>query len=391
MDAFTEMTLHALHAIVDHVPIATALGGDGSRFAIAHGRGTFTLSVASACAGVNGVVGFFVVGVALLLVVRGPARRKALWLALGLMGIWLLNIVRIVLLFAAGRRFGATVAIDGLHPYIGLALFTAGVMALVAAMPLFRLEWDRVDTAERVGALHTVVRAVPRARYAFAAVCVTAIVLTVANSELRNFELTSDSLGQARLAAFAERPPIVSGVRPQLTSTFDHGRAFFGKDSTWQRFEYTGGQTIVLADVVETSSLGPFNEFTLERCYDFHRFQKLSTETVNLAGGVTADLITWHAASQGTWTALTWVWPVQAGARPRFERVTLLVNAPGYLRDGAAVAAAPVTPVRNLAATLDSALRRNPSKGALNTRMLQTESFIKKFGAALVSAKAMAR
>ena len=100
-------------------------------FSITHHGTTFALSIVSACSGVNGVVGFLLVGSAFAAIVRGPIVRKVLWLAGGMILLWALNLGRITFIFFAGRQWGESVAINVFHPFIGLVLFCVGVIVML--------------------------------------------------------------------------------------------------------------------------------------------------------------------------------------------------------------------------------------------------------------------
>ena len=77
-------------------------GAGGGAFVIRHAGTPFTVSVASACSGVNSLVGFFVVAAFGLYFVRGALSRRLLWLLAGGVLVWCFNVVRIVTILAAG-------------------------------------------------------------------------------------------------------------------------------------------------------------------------------------------------------------------------------------------------------------------------------------------------
>jgi len=65
LDGCTTLTLLGLHAALRLVPVATTgPAGGGSVFEVTHHGHSFPLSVVSACSGVNGIVGFLLVGIA---------------------------------------------------------------------------------------------------------------------------------------------------------------------------------------------------------------------------------------------------------------------------------------------------------------------------------------
>src|SRR5262249_25275928 len=135
-----------LTVVLKVIPVAAQVaGGDGSTFTVMHGAQTVTMSVASACSGANGLVGFLLVGVAFLVVVEGSRWGKLLWLATGALLVWILNVGRFRLLCLAAKRGGERAAIAGLHPHVGLVVFTLAVGVMVLLMRRFglRLKFGR--------------------------------------------------------------------------------------------------------------------------------------------------------------------------------------------------------------------------------------------------------
>ena len=118
-----------------------------------HHGSTFALSVVSACSGVNGVVGFLLVGSAFAAIVRGPMVRKMLWLVGGMALLWVINLGRITFIFFAGKEWGEGVAINVFHPFIGLVTFSLGVLVMILLIkPLgMHIEIGEIDPS-RVGA-----------------------------------------------------------------------------------------------------------------------------------------------------------------------------------------------------------------------------------------------
>src|SRR5688572_17861804 len=87
----TDLTVRALTWVSDFVPFALPTGDEGL-FWVTHAGEQFPLSVASACSGVNSLVGFMLVGGALTLVLKGSWWRRAAWLLCGIVVIWVLNL-----------------------------------------------------------------------------------------------------------------------------------------------------------------------------------------------------------------------------------------------------------------------------------------------------------
>ena len=103
LNGFTDLTLLAMQKIAVFTHLAKPAGTlDNTLFVVTHHGSTFALSVVSACSGVNGVVGFLLIGSAFAAIVRGPIVRKMLWLAGGMVRLWAINLGRITFIFFAG-------------------------------------------------------------------------------------------------------------------------------------------------------------------------------------------------------------------------------------------------------------------------------------------------
>ena len=132
LNAFTSATLFGIAHILRFIPVAKPVPSlDNTVYAIVHHGHTFTLSVVSACSGVSSVVGFLLVGAAFAAIVRGPWLRKCLWLVGGMVLLWIINLGRITFIFWAGQHFGEKIAINVLHPFIGLLTFSIGVCIMI--------------------------------------------------------------------------------------------------------------------------------------------------------------------------------------------------------------------------------------------------------------------
>ncbi|HEV3191391.1 MAG TPA: exosortase/archaeosortase family protein, partial [Polyangiaceae bacterium] len=230
LSGFTGSTLSGLNFFIrfDHVAVASPLQGQGI-YVVSHAGRTFPVSVASACSGVNGVVGYLLIAVAFLTVVRGTWLRKFTWLAVGLGSVWLSNVARIFVLLFAGQHWGQSFAIDVLHPFIGLVIFNLVVVGMVLAMRPFGLTMGfarRSPTAS----LH-VSQAVPKVRLAFAIVAGISILGFVANSALRSYDLVLSSLGAPRLVSFSDSPSRPQGWSVVKSDVYTWATPFFGTDS----------------------------------------------------------------------------------------------------------------------------------------------------------------
>jgi exosortase/archaeosortase family protein len=338
----TNLTLSALHAVIRLLPLAVPIPvSDGSLFQLSHGSSTFILSVASACSGVNSVLGFLLVGAAATALVRGPRGLKLLWLILGMALIWSLDVVRIILIFAAADMWGENFAIDVLHPFVGLLFFSLGVLGMILLMPRFRLQLLGPTTVSpstgtppsKVTAPPARVRpqpAVRRARIPLLILAIAATGVAVADVGLGQYQLLSQDLGPPRVQPVTLVDASVPGWALRFVATYDFDKVEFGADSTWDRYLYLPGgasgvsQTVpVTLDVISTSDLGSFSTYTVADCYHFHGYQETDQSTVDLGGGVVANTVVYEVQGGLWWAAVYWEWPVTTASGETYQRIVL--------------------------------------------------------------------
>lgn len=400
--AFTTATVVALQRIVELVPVATSLpGGDGSLFLLPYGEQGFVVSVAAACAGVNGGLGFLLVGGAFTAMLRGGVRRKLAWLLIGVTVTWLMNVGRILTIFVAGGQWGEAFAIDSLHPVIGLVTFSVGVLAMVFALTLFGL---RIGApSERPGAepLRSLRLRLPiplklgvrRPLTAAIIVLIAGTVAAGANMQLPAYERIAHDLGPSRIGAWSLPQAIVTGWSAAQTANYDWSRRYFGADSGWNRYTYLStsnsispaAPTYVTLDVISTSDLGTFSTYGLEACYDFHNYDTLDSRRVDLGAGVVGrSIVYYNPTTKANWTAVYWEWPVVVGGTERYERVILNMIS-------ASEASLPLVPASSgpfAALQLAIAAALGSSAGELtDPAFLRTRDFLVGFGREIVIAR----
>jgi exosortase/archaeosortase family protein len=349
MEAFTTLTIDATRAAVGVIPLARPLdSGDGSLFLVtrepAH---SFVLSVGSACAGINGMVGFLLVAGAALAVFRGSAAAKLGWLCLGLGVIWILDVMRILTIFAAGRAWGESFTAGVVHPLIGILFFNLGLLAMVGVMPLFRLRsdsrrlvraWRLLSTAR--GSLGN--GAVARPARALAVLVLASLLVGFANAQLPEFERVSQVLGPTRIQTSTIAMSPVPGWSLSQVGSYAWVKNYMGADATWRRYNYAprvessifddvGSRVApITLDVISTSDLGALSTHSLEACYRFYSLPVAAAGRVDLGAGVIAKTVTYrNQNTESDWTILYWEWPVKTQQRQFYERVVLYMVDPG--------------------------------------------------------------
>ncbi len=323
-------------------PRPTLVPGDPLFTVFHHGSG-FPLAVVTACSGVDGLVGFFLIGLLFAAMMHGPLIRKSLWLMTGLPLLWSINLGRIMFIFWAGKEWGEKVALDVFHPVIGLVTFSAGVTlwALGHRWAGLRLAPFAIGpgrgarAAARTGALP-----VPAIAAVIVFVLVASIGIGLGDTSLKAYNLVETAVGEPRLTSFLVNPARVPDWKWSYVEQFQNGKPEFGLDSLWYRYMYQPvghdgplrASVPVTADVINASGIGGFNAFTLQDCYNFHGWSEQATVDESLGGGITGQSLSYDSQQYGEWSVLFWIWPVKGTAgnpgATRYERVVL------YVQDG---------------------------------------------------------
>jgi exosortase/archaeosortase family protein len=347
LNAFTTATLLAITKILTVVHVAKPVGGlNNAVFTVVHNGHSFNLSVISACSGVSSVVGFLLVGTAFAFIIRGPLVRKLLWLAGGMLLLWILNLARLTLVFWAGQHFGEHFAIDVLHPYIGLVAFVLGVTAMIlCARPIgLRIGNEGMSRSARrsaagsgpvtdEGLRRRRALPVPHVFLAASLVLVFAIIIGISDVELQSYNLVADVSGSPKVISYIDDPVTPVGWTSRYEATFNWAAPLFGENSIWNRYELNpavGGDlqanTHVVADVIDTPDLQSFAAFGVEQCYQFHGYSLSSVSQVNLAGGITGQTLSYNSRQYGSWSIVYWILPVKRASSTVYERVVLYVQ-----------------------------------------------------------------
>jgi exosortase E/protease (VPEID-CTERM system) len=93
----------------------------------------FAIEIAPACSGYEGIGLILVFLGGFLFMARGRLSfpRVLIVLPIGVVVVWLVNLVRIIALFAVGEYISPTLAVNGFHAFAGWILFCATALALV--------------------------------------------------------------------------------------------------------------------------------------------------------------------------------------------------------------------------------------------------------------------
>ncbi len=391
LDAFTAATLVGIREIIKVIPVAKSVTSpDGTLFVVVHHGVSFPLSVVSACSGVNSVVGFLLIGSAFAAVVHGPIVRKMLWLVGGMLLLWAINLGRITFIFWAGRTWGEHVAIDILHPFIGLVTFSVGVLFLVLLIQPLGMHVKMAPPVgshsirpERSNGTPKASPAVPKVYVAVIVVTVIAIVLGFSNVGLKTYNLVADASGQPKLNAYISAPAAPLGWHTRRIDTFNWAKPLFGDTSIWDRYLLTateGGDlhtsVPVVADVIVTPALDTFAAYGVEACYQFHGYSLRDVAEVNVGGGITGQAMSYTSQTYGSWSIVYWIIPVKLGTQTDYERVVLYVQ--NDKRGVVVPATAKVSGIKDVAGSL----------GPSDLALIQNREFLVAFARELIEVEA---
>ena len=332
MRAFTNVAASAVAAITSVVPLARPAPGDDTLFFVGSGPAAFAVSVGSACSGVNGLVGYLILGGVLLDIGQGPRWGKAVWLAVGLALVWALNVARILAILAVGDWAGETAALGVLHPYAGLILFDLVLLGMLALAGRFGVTMTLPSV--RPGTILRVPTPVHRARYALLVATVAALVIAVGDAGLARYSALAGELGDARIARLDALDAKVAGWQASYVAAYGQAKQFFGAEASWDRVLYSSTGAAVLrssipiyVDVIDTRDASTLTAYGLEACYQFHGYRIEAAADVALPAGVQGQLIDYHDPVHATdWSALWWEWPVADGTGTGFERVVIFAT-----------------------------------------------------------------
>lgn len=333
--AFTEMTSWVVALLAPRLGLATVVpGSEGTAFVVNHGAAPFSLSIGSACSGVNSLLGFFLLAVFALYFIEGLLLRRLAWLAFGALLVWTTNLARILVLFAVGAAFGEHAAIDLLHPVAGLIALNLALVILIRLMPSFHLLWSELDPVHGDSPLAEPAPPGKRASPARLALRVGLLVAATAAFALADGHLAVAARGLTnegvpKIASFQAHPVATPGWTVRRTETIGWASPYYGRHSSWVR--YVLRQTrprpqafTVWLDAVRSPNLGALNAYTLAHCYAFHGFTVDASKRVQLGNGVVGQSFVYSISGDQRWHAVSWEWPVHRAGAVEHERIVLL-------------------------------------------------------------------
>jgi len=295
----------------------------------------FELIISQACAGTSTFIAFALFAVASMAFTRGSLGTRVRWLALGLGLAVCLNFVRIIALLLAAVTFSEHVAIDIVHPTLGLVLFAllvAGMLALVRPMGLEFSRGARGPEPAWVSAGN----GGGRGLVGLGAIAVAgAVVIGTLDAGMQRYSFLQ--LGQGaptvNLATPKELLVPVPGWDLEFVANLNW-TDLFGRNARGDVFSYqdaSGGPGIVVQHIV-TEDKATLDRYPVEQCVLFHYEHIDSIRRVELPWGTTGSLV--RSNNGKLWTsALSWQFPVQVDGVLWHARATLFLDTEEPMRD----------------------------------------------------------
>ncbi len=358
---FADWTNAALAFIVVHLPLGATLGGPQTVVVNPQHMAPVAIQISSACSGANSVIGFALIGGAILTTMRGGRGRKLLWWIIGMVLCFVFNLLRLLSIIALSAMGHSTFALGGYHAVIGLILFAVAVVVMLYALPLLGLH-PKEAIQDRARALTKTVSAqassllttdlstsssrtemaqtptlisgparaprkpgLRRKRIALGLVGVFTAIVALADNGLQPYAAFEDGTGAPTVHVFSTQsgPP---GWQIIETNTYPWVTQYYGDNATWNRYQITrlGSTGVAYADVVLTDDKGSLDAYNVQNCFLFHNYDIRTAERVNLGSGVTAILLNYSDPSTNQrWATVSWAWPIAYRGTTYYERINL--------------------------------------------------------------------
>jgi exosortase/archaeosortase family protein len=301
---------------------ATPIGG-GDFLVDGGGR----VSVAAACAGLDGLIAVVLLAAPFCVGATGPLRRKAAVVGVALVTAWTLNIVRIVALLALAGH-GQGTAFDVVHTWSGLVVMVCVMAAYGLAARRLGLEWRLAGLRSRVSYTpkHVVVGG--------SAVLAVAAVVGLSMAAQASAGLRGVTVRQVVHVAQEELPDgsrrlalEVPGHDVRRDRSFSWFRRFFGPGSQAGSFTLAAeGAPPVWAQVITSRSRRKLEQYAPLNCFIAHGATVLRVRRVALPGGA-ATLVDQRLRGR-RFSALSWTQPVVLpDGSGGYRRVVLFADA----------------------------------------------------------------
>ncbi len=346
MQSFTDATNNALAKVVHVLPLGVSLTSSPGILSVHQASGTpLSVSVGTACSGADSVLGFLLIGAAILTAVGGSGRRKLVWMVVGLGLTFVVNVLRLTSILALASAGHPDLALGGYHAVIGLVLFTLVIAAMMRLLPPFGLH-PRPDvvvsgrSSRLAPSAASPAATLRRRRIVIGMMAALALLVGLANHGLAPYAAFQDGTGSPSVRPFSIASA-AAGMQVSYYQEYPWATQYFGANSSFTRYYVSGTPStaktpkastaslvqsnLVYADVVRTDDKGSLDAYNLQNCFLFHNYNITTSQRIDVGNGVTALLLNYAAPGNPPqrWASVSWAWPVDYKGQTNFERITL--------------------------------------------------------------------
>ena len=312
--------------VTEALGVHFAAGDDPASFVgVSAAGGKFHIIIADVCSGLSAWVSVLLVGIPASRLFGLGWRKTIGWLAVGLVLATAGNLLRVVAVLYSAWRWGATVAVGTIHPYLGVAIifcvFTI-LFFLVRPLPLTRATWSP-------GFIRTPV---------LGAILAVSLVAAIGDYGLLPFgSLPAGSTPGPDVTEPLNVAPVVPGYSESVGQEIDW-QDLFGSESHSYVILYhpdSGLQGVTL-QLVTTPDQGRLLAYTPEQCGVYHGEDVTGQRSVGLGRGQVGYLIDsvenlaptkLRTARRLRFDVLYWYVPFSVGGRSWTARFTLIQDA----------------------------------------------------------------
>ena len=315
--------------LATYLPIGATPASQPALLAIHVGHGIQRVAVSAVSSGADSLLGFTLLGWAILTVMTGGKQRKLRWWISGMFLTLVLNVARLAVIVLLAEHGFSELASGAYHPLISLMLLAVSMVIMLWTLPLFGL---RIKDPVPGGAvpLSGVPSLAPLSRRRVKIAATAALVFTAltafADHGLQPYAAFDDGTGAATVQPFSVRGSAPTGWHIRHVASFKWAVQYFGVRAVWDRYTVTipRGTATVVADVLRTNDKGSLDACNPQNCYLFRNRDIRTTGRIDLGHGVYGLLFNYQDSVSGsTWAAVTWIWPVIRFHETLYERVIL--------------------------------------------------------------------
>jgi exosortase/archaeosortase family protein len=287
------------------------------------------IAVRSAASGADSILGFGLIGAAILTTMSGGRLRKLRWWVSGMLLTLMLNVVRLTANVVLASHGHPGLASGGYHAIISLLVLAIAVVIMLGRMRFLGLHRRgpmNGSAAPATGALPTKPASTRLRRLAVAAALAVTAVVAFADHGLQPYAAFDDGAGSPTVLPFSAAAAVPAGWQIRPIVAYKWAAQYFGIRATWDSYRITApdGHTVISADVVRTDDKGRLDLCNPQNCFLFGSDDIRTSQRIDLGHGVYGVLLNYaNPVTKNRWGTVSWMWPVDENGEVFYERIVL--------------------------------------------------------------------